>query len=177
MERTLIIIKPDGTSNESRIISYYEKAGLKVIVKKVVKIDEDFAEKHYVATDEQILGMGNKTLQASKSSDQYENMKKIFGTEDPRAIGTKLREWLIKFITSDPVTAFVLEGDDAVAAARKITGFTDPAKAEKGTIRGDLGIDSIVDANLECRPVKNLVHASGTREEAEKEIALWFPEL
>ncbi|VVB73504.1 Nucleoside diphosphate kinase [uncultured archaeon] len=68
----------------------------------------------------------------------------------------------------------MLEGENVVAEVRKITGYTDPAKAEKGTVRGDLGRDSIVQANLEGRPVHNLVHASGTVDEANLEIALWF---
>jgi len=177
IEKTLIIIKPDGMEHADRIISYYQKAGMIIIANKTVRVDRAFAEKHYAATDEQILGMGNKTIQASKDSGQYEKMKKIFKTEEPRKIGMKLRKWLIKFITSAPVAAFVLEGDNAIKRARKITGFTDPAKADKGTIRGDLGRDSIVKANAEGRPVMNLVHASGDRKEAERELALWFPEL
>jgi nucleoside-diphosphate kinase len=71
----------------------------------------------------------------------------------------------------------VLEGEgEAIALARKVTGFTDPTQADKGTIRGDLGNDSIAKANSEGRPTKNLIHASGNPEEAAKEIALWFGE-
>ena len=51
-----------------------------------------------------------------------------------------------------------------------------PATAVKGPIRGDMGSDTIAKANSEKRPVRNLIHASGNQEEAEKEIALWFPE-
>lgn len=85
--------------------------------------------------------------------------------------------WLVDFMSSGPVVAIVVEGYDAIAHVRKITGATDPAKAEKGTIRGDLGIDTIELANKENRVVKNLVHASGNPEEAEYEIKLWFPDL
>ena len=177
IERTLIVIKPDGMAHARKILPYYEKAGLRIIARKEVHVNEKFAGRHYAATDEQVVGMGNKTVQASKDSGKYERMKKIFGTDDPKKIGTKLRGWLIEFITSKPVLAMVMEGKDAVALARKVTGFTDPAKAEKGTIRGDLGTDAIVKANNEGRPVMNLVHASGNVEEAEREIALWFPEL
>ena len=59
---------------------------------------------------------------------------------------------------------------------RKVTGFTDPVSAEKGTVRGDFGEDSIVKANAEFRPVQNLVHASDA-EGAKHELQLWFPEL
>jgi nucleoside-diphosphate kinase len=176
IERTLVVIKPDGVERGlvDEIISRYEKAGLKVLAKKILRIDKKFAEKHYAATDEQIVGMGLKTLQASKENNRLEEMKKIFGTENPKEIGTLLRRWMIEFITSGSVVALLLEGEDAVQVARKITGYTDPSKAEKGTIRGDFGEDSIVKANLERRACRNLVHASGSKEEAEREIALWF---
>ena len=84
---------------------------------------------------------------------------------------------LEKFMMEDRVVAFVLEGDEAISRVRKITGATDPSKAEKGTIRGDLGNDSQEKADKEKRAIKNLVHASGNKEEADKEIRLWFPEL
>ena len=84
---------------------------------------------------------------------------------------------LEKFMMEDKVVAFVLEGENAIQNVRKITGATDPNKAEKGTIRGDLGQDSQEKADKEKRAIRNLVHASGNKEEAEKEIRLWFPEL
>jgi len=177
IERTLMVIKPDGMDKKDGIISYYTKAGLKIITQKQVQISEKQAGEHYAATDEQVLGMGNKTIEASVRTGNLEKMKKIFGTDDPRAIGMKLREWLIKFITSEPVMAYVLEGENAVTLTRKITGFTDPAQAEKGTVRADFGSDSIVNANSDGRPVRNVVHASGNVEEAKREIRLWFPEM
>lgn len=78
------------------------------------------------------------------------------------------------FMSNGPVVAMIVEGEDAVALVRKMTGATDPTKAEKGTIRGDLGIDSLEKADREGRAIENLVHASGTKEEAKKEIKLWF---
>jgi nucleoside-diphosphate kinase len=177
VERTLIIIKPDGMLRAKQILKYYEKAGLRIIAKKEVRIDKNFAVRHYAATDDQVIGMGNKTIEASRNAGKLGHMKKIFGTDDAKKIGEKLRAWLIEFITSRPVLALVLEGEDAVALSRKVTGFTDPAKADKGTVRGDMGTDSIVKANNDGRPVMNLVHASGNAEEAKREIALWFPEL
>jgi len=57
---------------------------------------------------------------------------------------------------------------------RKLVGSTMPADAEMGTIRGDFSVDSAILANSQKRAVHNLVHASGTLEEAKKEINLWF---
>lgn len=175
-ERTLVVIKPDGVERNlvGEIISRYEKAGLKIVASKMVTLKKSFAGKHYTDSEQQIVGMGNKTLQASKESGLYDEMVKVFKSEDPKIIGTQLRKFMIKFITSGPVLAVVLEGENAVKEVRRITGFTDPAKADKGTIRADLAQDSIVNANREKRATRNLVHASGGVEEAEKEITLWF---
>lgn len=74
---------------------------------------------------------------------------------------------LIDFITSGPVLAMVLSGDNAVAAVRQLNGATDPLKANAGTIRGDYGLAIN----------ENVVHASDAVATAEREVALWFPEF
>jgi nucleoside-diphosphate kinase len=71
------------------------------------------------------------------------------------------------FVTSGPLVALVLEGDEAVEVVRALNGATDGRKAAPGTIRGDLSL-----SNRE-----NLVHGSDSAESAEREIALWFPAL
>jgi nucleoside-diphosphate kinase len=71
------------------------------------------------------------------------------------------------FVTSGPMLAAVLEGDEAIAVVRAINGATDGRKAAPGTIRGDLSL-----SNRE-----NLVHGSDSPESAEREIKLWFPGL
>jgi nucleoside-diphosphate kinase len=176
IERTLVILKPDAVKAglEKEIISRYEKAGLRVVKRKEVIPDRKLADRHYAATEAQIVGMGNKTLASAKELGKYDEVIELFGTDDPRKIGEELREWSLQFITSGKVVALILEGEDAIRKVRKITGFTDPMKAEKGTIRGDLSRDSIAKANLERRACQNLVHASGDPEEAKREIALWF---
>ena len=73
---------------------------------------------------------------------------------------------LVKYIGSAPIAAAVFEGEEAVEKIRKETGSTDPAKAEVGTIRGDLGLD------IE----RNSVHGSDSVQTAETEIKLFFPE-
>jgi len=71
------------------------------------------------------------------------------------------------FVTGGPLVAMVLEGDEAIAVVRAIAGATDGRKAAPGTIRGDLSL-----SNRE-----NLVHGSDSAESAERELALWFPDL
>ncbi|MBI4038370.1 nucleoside-diphosphate kinase [Candidatus Daviesbacteria bacterium] len=164
VERTLIIIKPDGVAGgfTSEIIKRYEAVGLKVVKRKDMTAPNDLVEKHYPMDPQYLRSIGEKTIAAGQQ---------VKSAEDQ---GRKVVSWLRKFITSGPIVVLLLEGEDAVLVARKITGFTDPTTAEKGTIRGDLGTDSILQANQEGRPVYNLIHASGSPEEAEKEIKLWF---
>ncbi|MBI2593322.1 nucleoside-diphosphate kinase [Candidatus Daviesbacteria bacterium] len=165
-QQTLIIIKPDGVERNliGKIISYYEEAGLKVIRLKMVQADRDLIMKHYEENEDYMRAIGQKSKDAGNQ------------VRDTLEYGRMIVQSLRDYMTSGPVVPMVLEGDDAIARARKITGFTDPTQADKGTIRGDLGNDSIAKANSEGRPTKNLIHASGNGEEAEKEIELWFGE-
>ena len=72
---------------------------------------------------------------------------------------------LVAFITSGPTLAFVLEGEGAIATARKTIGATNPADADPGSLRGDFAL---------AMP-NNLVHGSDSPESAEREIGIWFP--
>lgn len=164
LQQTLIIIKPDGVTGgfTDEIIKRYEAAGLRVVKRKDMMAPLDIVEKHYPMAPEYLRSIGEKTIAAGQ---------KVSSAEDQ---GRKVVSWLRKFITSGPIVVLLLEGEDAIAVTRKVAGFTDPQTAEKGTIRADLGTDSILKANMEERPVYNLIHASGSEEEAEKEIKLWF---
>jgi len=74
---------------------------------------------------------------------------------------------LVEFITSAPLVAMVLEGDQAVAAARQVIGATNPVEANTGSIRGDFAI----------AVGQNMVHGSDSAESAAREAGLFFPEL
>ena len=78
--------------------------------------------------------------------------------------GKPFVESLVRFITSGPLIAAVLEGPNAVELVRRVMGATDPQQADPGTIRGDLGL-FIQD---------NLIHGSDSPESAKREIALFF---
>lgn len=164
IQQTLIIIKPDGVAGgfTDEIIRRYEAVGLKVVKRKDMMAPLEIVEKHYPMDPDYLRSIGEKTIAAGQA---------VTSAEDQ---GRKVVGWLRKFITSGPIVVMVLEGEEAVALARKTTGFTDPQTADKGTIRGDLGTDSILLANKEERPVYNLIHASGNPDEAAKEIKLWF---
>jgi nucleoside-diphosphate kinase len=74
---------------------------------------------------------------------------------------------LVTFITGGPLVAMVLEGPNAVKAARQLIGATDPVEADAGSIRGQFGTEVTF----------NLVHGSDSDESAEREVGIWFPEL
>jgi nucleoside-diphosphate kinase len=74
---------------------------------------------------------------------------------------------LKEFMTSGPLAALVLSGDEVISVVRGLVGATDGRKAAAGTIRGDLSL-----SNRE-----NLVHASDSPDSAKRELALWFPEI
>jgi nucleoside-diphosphate kinase len=74
---------------------------------------------------------------------------------------------LVEFITSGPIVAMVLEGTDAIKAARQVIGATNPLEAATGSIRGDFAIEV----------GQNMVHGSDAVESGQREAALFFPEL
>lgn len=74
---------------------------------------------------------------------------------------------LKEFMTSGPLVAGILSGDEAIEVVRTLVGATDGRKAAAGTIRGDFSLSN----------KENLVHASDSADSAKREIALWFPDL
>lgn len=131
MEKTLIIIKPDGVERGliGEIISRYEKKGLEIIRCKMIKADKEILDRHY---------------------DEHK--------------GKSFYEDLIKYMTRGRILVMVVEGENAIATVRKLHGKTNPMEAELGTIRGDFA-NSITE---------NIVHASDSKESAQREIAIWF---
>lgn len=177
MERSLVLIKPDGVKRGivGDIIHRFEKAGLKIVGMKMVWVTKTLIEKHYPDSRIEFLkGMGEKTLKTYKEFGK--DAKEELGTDDPLEIGRMVNQWNKEFIAAGPVISLVLEGNHAVDNVRRLVGATLPTFAAPGTIRGDYSVDSPVLANMKKRAVKNLIHASGTPEEAKLEIDLWFEE-
>ena len=113
---------------------------------------------------------------AEKGRKGYEKKGLKFPYKDDMDYARSVKKWLVDYLASDPVVAAVVEGPNAIETVRKISGATEPAQAEKGTIRGDFGDDSYKLANNEERALKNIVHASSSVKDAEKEIKVWFSE-
>lgn len=169
-----MFLKPDGVQRGliGEVVARFERAGLKVVAMKMVQAGRDLLDRHYPSDESFLRTLGGKTKEAFVAYGL--DVKAQTGTDDPLEIGRQVRGWLIAYVSSGPVAAFVLEGIHAVTAVRKLVGDTLPYRAAPGTIRGDFSIDSPTVANLMERPVRNLIHASGSVEEAGMEIALWF---
>jgi len=131
MERTFVMIKPDGVRRGlvGEVISRIERRGLSLAEMRLVRPSRALAEEHY----------------------GIHRDKPFF-------------ESVVGFITSGPVVAMIVEGEDAVAAVRQIMGATRPLEAAPGSLRADFAL------NVQ----ENLVHGSDSATTAEEEIRLWF---
>jgi len=145
LQRTLILLKPDALDRG--------------IVGEIITRFERVGAK--------IIGL--KMLLSSKDT------AKLHYTDDlAKRRGEKVRELMINMLTSGPIVAIALEGVEMVEVARKMVGETEPKSAAPGTIRGDYAHVSFAYADKKNIGVFNLIHASGSPEEAETEIAVWF---
>jgi nucleoside-diphosphate kinase len=149
MEKTLVVLKPDAL-----------KRGLQEEIKS-----------RLTATGLRIVAEKEMQVDAAFASDHYADL----GIRK----GDDVKRRMVTFMSSGPVVAMIVEGENAIEEIRRIVGKTLPAGADMGTIRGDLGDknETYDKADAEDRAVENLIHASDAPETAAAEIKLWFPEL
>ena len=154
IEQTLVLIKPDAIERSlvGRVITHFEQRGLKLVGLKML--------------------IASKELSKNLYGDFVERYTIKLGAKKANSI----MDEMVSFLTSGPIIAIVVEGISAVALVRKIVGSTYPSEAAVGTIRGDFAHVSQDYANTKGITVKNLVHASGSPEEAGVEVKLWFAE-
>jgi len=169
-ERTLVIIKPDGIQRAliGEILTRYERLGLKLVGLKLMVPTPEQVEGHYTLDPSWRRVTGQKTIK------NYKDRGLTPPSEDPLEITAKILKNLKKYLTAGPVIAMVWEGAHAVELVRKVTGGTEPRGASVGTIRGDFVLDSYVMSDADDRAVRNLIHGSGSVEEANMEIPHWF---
>jgi len=169
-EQTLVIVKPDGVQRGliGEVIKRYEKCGLKLVALKMLIPTRELAFAHYSTDPEWALKTGTKSFEAYKSKGLP------LPGNDPVEFAEDIRRKLLGFISSGPVVAMVWQGMGAVAVVRKITGSTEPLTSAPGTIRGDYTIDSYTASDIDSRAVRNIIHSSGSVDEASKEIPIWF---
>lgn len=145
IERSLVLLKPDAVQ--------------RAIMGRILSRFEDAGFK--------VVGMKMVWVDKKFALKHY--------TEDlAKRAGSHVREMIAEFLTTGPVVAMVVEGVNAIDNIRKMVGSTEPRSAAPGTIRGDFSHVSYAYADARKAPVKNLVHASSSREDAAAEIKLWF---
>lgn len=134
MERTLVLVKPDGVRRGliGEVAKRIEEHRLSIVAMRMMEIDKDLAHRHYA-----------------------EHVDKPFFDD------------LVSFITSGPVVAMVVEGENAISEVRELMGATDPKEAAPGTIRGDFAEEI----------TENIVHGSDSPESSKREVELFFPNL
>ena len=169
-ERTLVIIKPDGVQRSliGDIVQRFERVGLKLVGLKFAVPGAEMIEKHYTLDPEWKKNVGEKAIESYKKKGQKPP------EEDPIKVGDIVIESLKKYMTSGPVVMMAWQGAHSVELVRKLVGGTEPRTSDVGTIRGDYVLDSYMIADSDGRAVRNLIHASGSVEEADQELALWF---
>ncbi len=171
-EKTLVIIKPDGIQRSlvGEIIRRYERTGLKLLSLKMLIPTEEMATRHYyeVGGDAWLEEVGRK----ARAAYEKKGLQSPFATNMENGKAVMMAN--AKYLSSGPVIAMIWQGNSAVGLVRKITGGTEPLTSDVGTIRGDFTLDSYQIADLDQRSVRNLIHASGTIEDADKEIPIWF---
>ncbi len=143
-ERTLVVLKPDAVARG--------------LAGRIIQRFEDASLK--------IIGVKMREMDAEFTRKHYFDLEERLGPAVYNATAG--------FMQQGPVIALVVEGEDAVATVRKIVGSTYPNEAPPGSIRGDFAHQSKAVAVATGKAVANLVHASGKRDEAEYEVALWF---
>jgi nucleoside-diphosphate kinase len=168
-EKTLVLLKPDAVQRNliGDIVSRFERVGLKIVALKFVIPTKEQAYTHYVKNEAEITALGQRSIDGKRKGGAVVD-------EDPTELGTKIIDRLVRFLTSGPVVAMVLQGHQAIAITRKIVGSTEPLQSAVGTIRGDYTVDSYLIADTDDRAVRNLVHASSNAQEAEYETNVWF---
>jgi len=144
VERTLVLLKPDAVARG--------------LVGRVLTRFEEAQLK--------IVAMKMVWMDADLAKRHYFDLEERFGPAVFNAMAG--------FMESGPVIALILEGVEAVACTRKLVGSTYPDQAPPGTIRGDFAHMSRAYANERGIAVANLVHASGSAEDAAHEIGVWF---
>jgi nucleoside-diphosphate kinase len=144
LERTLVLLKPDAVARG--------------VIGRLLTRFEDALLK--------VVACKMVWMDADLARRHYFDLEERFGPAVYNAMA--------EFMESGPVLALVLEGVEAVACTRKLVGSTYPDQAPPGTIRGDFAHMSRAYANERGIAVANLVHASGSVDDAAHEIDVWF---
>lgn len=168
-ERTFIAVKSESIQRHliGEIIGRFERRGLKLVACKMVVPTMEQIGKQYPDADWWYLKCGERTIKSRRERGIEDNRR-------PLEVGKWVRQMLLKDNVGKPLLAMVWEGAHAVALGVKTIGHTNPLEADAGTIRGDYTVESYELADKMQHPIRTLVHASKSVEEAKEEMNLYF---
>jgi len=146
MEKTVVMIKPDGI----------QKKLIGEIIKRIESENLMITQLNIVKlTEEQV-------------SELYRDSLKKF---------PQIKKEIIGYMTKEPSILMIIEGEDAIQKMRKLRGLSDPSRSPVGSVRRDFaGDQNMEELTKNGKVTKNIMHASGSKEEAEFEIKLFFGE-
>jgi nucleoside-diphosphate kinase len=174
IQRSLVLLKPDAVQRGivGQILERFERAGLKITGAKLFMAEADKVARHYKKDDRWAKKVGGYRIEDAKKHNL--DLMEIYGTVDPVKIGHMVNKSNVDYLTMGPIFGFIFEGPNAVEKVKKMVGHTFSLEAAPGTIRGDFGLEAPLTSMIRKRTIYNVIHASGTPEEAEEEIELWF---
>lgn len=172
--RTFGWIKPDGYKWRKEIIKTIKREGLKVELLWEISVTPRQVDTFYPNAQEWLRSLGEK-LTASFQRGGID-IEQRFGTDDSLELGKMIKGWLGEYMCSGPTAGLIVSGENAAFRLKDIIGPTDPSLACPSTIMGQFSTDdSILEAALQGRAVRNLMHASDPKR-VEWEIE-WFLNL
>lgn len=168
-QRTLVLLKPDAVKRQivGELITRFERKGLKMCGLKMVMPTTDLAGQHYTDSEEWLKDSGERTYNSYLE-------KGIKPPMEARDLALNTRRKLMDGLTAGPLVALVLQGAHVIEIVRKMRGATSPQAADVGTIGFDYSVDSYELADAGDWPIRNIIHASDSVENAEREINIWF---
>lgn len=146
MEKTVVMVKPDGIQR-------------KLIGEIIKRIESEELD---------IINIKVVKLTGDQVSELYKKSLKKF---------PQIKKRIIDYMIEGPSVLIVVEGEDAIQKVRNIRGLSDPSKSPAGSIRRDFAEDqNMKELTKKGEATRNLMHASGSKEEVEKELKLFFGE-
>lgn len=172
IEKTLVIIKPDGVELGDLFLgdvkARIKKVGLSILQEEKQNLSPGKCSWHYQKDDKWYLEEGMRILKTRKASG-------LEITKSAIEYGREITERIVTYMTSGPCILMLIEGEDAIQIIKDLVGTaTEPSVCAEGTLRRIYGRDTFSRSIPEERAIRNLIHRSGNKLEAEREIRIWF---
>jgi len=174
IQQTLVLIKPDGLARHlvGTIFQTFEDAELSVVHLATVRPTRNQVLLHYPDDITWLETAGSRAIKALRESGL--DYVELTGLTTAQEVGLLIRERLVDYLCSGQVIVAVLDGNGALAKVRQLVGATLPHHADPASIRGRYCSDDVARSFTERRALHNLLHASGSADEFQRERHIWL---